>query len=249
MNIAVITGVSKGLGESIAEKMMERGTHIIGVSRSGNKNLEKRAEANGVTYTHYACDLSSQEELLSVFSSIVENVKNQAPEKVYVVNNAGVVEPIDRVGSLDADQVVKHVHINLIAPMLVTNLVVEKLANIDVDIINVTSGAANRPVYGWSTYGGTKAGLNYFTETTAFEQNERGTKHRTVAFSPGVMDTDMQADIRSSSEEAFADVEKFKALKEEGKLRSTSVVAGGLMKLLDEGFESGEVYRVDQLLD
>ncbi|MCD5325275.1 MULTISPECIES: (S)-benzoin forming benzil reductase [Pontibacillus] len=249
MKIAVITGVSKGLGESVAESMMGRGVHIIGVSRSDNEKLNQKAEENGVSYTHYPCDLSSQEELESVFSRINQHVKEQSPQKVYVVNNAGVVEPIDRVGALDANQVVKHVHINLIAPMLVTNMVVEQLADIDVDIINVTSGAANRPVYGWSTYGGTKAGLNYFTETTAFEQKQRGGKHRTVAFSPGVMDTDMQADIRSSSEEAFADVEKFKALKEEGKLRSPSVVADGLMKLLDEGFESGAVYRVDQLID
>jgi len=94
--------------------------------------------------------------------------------------------------------------------------------------VNITSGAAERSVYGWSTYGSSKAGLNYFTATTALELSQNNVPHRIVAFSPGVMDTNMQEDIRSSSEDAFADVDKFKQLKEQGQLRGTDVVAKAL---------------------
>lgn len=249
MKYAVITGVSRGLGDSIAKKMMEKGTNVIGLSRSKNEELQSVADKHKVTYDHYTCDLSSESEIESVFTQIIDAIKEKEADKVYVVNNAGVVEPIQKVGDLPANEVVQHLHVNFIAPMLVTNLFTKQGSDLDVTTVNITSGAANRAVYGWSVYGSSKAGLNYFTSTTALEHKQNEIPHHIVAFSPGVMDTDMQAEIRSSSEDAFADVEKFKELKEQGNLRSTDVVAGALMNLLEQDFKSGEVYHVNDLLD
>ncbi|MYL33631.1 (S)-benzoin forming benzil reductase [Pontibacillus yanchengensis] len=250
MKYAVVTGVSKGLGASVAQQLMEEGIHILGVSRSDNQELKEIAKKNEVSYTHYACDLSSVEDLERVFTLIINHIRDNQPEGIYVVNNAGVVEPIDHVGALESGKVVQHVHVNLIAPMLITNLFYNKVSETPVTIVNITSGAANRSVYGWSVYGSTKAGLNYFTETAASEQEQRNGLHTSIAFSPGVMDTDMQEDIRSSSEDAFADVDKFKELKEKGMLRDTNVVAQALRKLLfKQSLENGQVYHVNDLLD
>jgi len=249
MKYAVITGVSRGLGESVAKQMMEQGTSVIGLSRSPNEELQSIAEKNQVSYEHYKCDLSSENEIENVFTQIIDYIKGQESDKVYVVNNAGVVEPMQKVGGLPANEVVQHMHVNLIAPMLITNLFMQKCSDIEVTTVNITSGAANRAVYGWSVYGSSKAGLNYFTSTTALEQEKNGVPHKIVAFSPGVMDTDMQADIRSSSEEAFADVDKFKELKEQGQLRNTDVVAQAMLKLLQQNFKNGSIYHVNDLLD
>jgi len=122
MDFAVITGVSRGLGESIAKQMMEQGTSVIGLSRSENKGLQSVANKHQVTYEHYTCDLSSENEVENVFSQIIDYIKDHKANKVYVVNNAGVVEPIQKVGDLPANEVVQHMHVNLIAPMLITNL-------------------------------------------------------------------------------------------------------------------------------
>ncbi|KGX86523.1 (S)-benzoin forming benzil reductase [Pontibacillus marinus] len=249
MDFAVITGVSRGLGESIAKQMMEQGTSVIGLSRSENKDLQSVANKHQVTYEHYTCDLSSENEVENVFSQIIDFIKEQKANNVYVVNNAGVVEPIQKVGDLPANEVVQHMHVNLIAPMLITNLFTKNCSEMEVTTVNITSGAANRAVYGWSTYGSSKAGVNYFTSTTALELEKNRSSHKIVAFSPGIMDTDMQADIRSASEEAFAEVDTFKEFKEQGKLRDTDVVAQAMLKLLQQDFENGSVYHVNDLLD
>lgn len=62
MRFAVVTGVSKGLGESAAKLLMESGVHVIGISRSPNESLNQFAEANNITYQHYSCDLGDIEK-------------------------------------------------------------------------------------------------------------------------------------------------------------------------------------------
>jgi NAD(P)-dependent dehydrogenase (short-subunit alcohol dehydrogenase family) len=63
-------------------------------------------------------------------------------------------------------------------------------------IINVSSGAAHRPLPGWSAYCAAKAGLAMLTRALAAEYGEQGI--RVFGFAPGIVDTDMQATIRAS---------------------------------------------------
>jgi NAD(P)-dependent dehydrogenase (short-subunit alcohol dehydrogenase family) len=62
-------------------------------------------------------------------------------------------------------------------------------------IINVSSGAAYRPLEGWSSYCAAKAGLAMMTRSIALETSGR---IRIFGFSPGTIDTDMQVKIRAS---------------------------------------------------
>lgn len=85
--------------------------------------------------------------------------------------------------------------------------------------------------------------------TAGLELESNGSSSKVIAFSPGIMDTDMQVTIRSSSEESFADVNTFRNYKESGSLRSPDTVAGALVKLvLAENLENGKIYKVNDLL-
>ncbi|KGX92886.1 short-chain dehydrogenase [Pontibacillus halophilus JSM 076056 = DSM 19796] len=248
MKYAIVTGISKGLGASIAKQFIEDGVHIIGVSRTKNEELANMAEEKQLDYVHYSCNLAYESELTDTFTSIYQYVQDKEAEYVYLVNNAGVIEPIEKVGSLDHKAVVTHMHVNVIAPILITDLALRTLGN-NLYVINVSSGAAKRPVYGWGVYGSGKAALNQFTETMALEQQENGTDVHVIGFSPGVMDTEMQGVIRSSDEGAFQDVSKFREMKEKGILRDTDFVASTLYRHMKEGrLENGSIYRIDDLL-
>src|SRR5262249_46966523 len=63
-------------------------------------------------------------------------------------------------------------------------------------IINVSSGAAYRPLEGWSAYCAAKAGLAMLTRSIKLETEGRGI--RIFGFSPGTLDTEMQVKIRPS---------------------------------------------------
>lgn len=250
MKYAIITGASRGLGASAAQQMLSEGIHVISVSRNENNLLKQAAEKAGVGYTHHSCDLSSEVQVQSVFAAIAADVFKNA-EAVYVINNAGVIEPIDVAGELDASLVQTNVQVNLTAPILISNLFLQKAKETGTRVIiaNVTSGAGERPIQGWSIYCSTKAAVNMFTMTAGLELENNGSNSKVIAFSPGLMDTDMQVTIRSSSEDAFADVDTFKNYKESGSLRSPDTVAEALVKLaLADNLENGKIYKVNDLL-
>lgn len=230
MKYAIITGASKGLGAAIATRLLEEEFGIFSVSRKEKEDLRKHAEKQNLFYAHFPCDLSDPKSIEITFSEIAEKLGDT--EELWVFNNAGVVEPIEIVGKLDTESVVQNLNVNLLAPILITNLLTQRLAKSKATFINVTSGAAERPIHGWSTYCSTKAAVNMFTQAGALEQETSNGKHVMIGFSPGIMDTDMQQTIRSSSKEAFHDIEKFKSYKEEGQLRSAATVANGLIDLL-----------------
>ncbi|MFD5849449.1 MULTISPECIES: (S)-benzoin forming benzil reductase [Cytobacillus] len=248
MKLAIITGASKGLGASIAERMIIEGTGIISVSRTENPELAKLAAENQVFFAQYFCNLSSPDELESAFSELTALLQEKQPETLYVFNNAGVIDPIGTAGNLDHAALIQNAHVNLIAPIMISNILLREVSS-EMTIVNITSGAAERPIQGWSAYCSTKAGINMFTETAALELQTAGSSHKVIAFSPGVMDTAMQGTIRSSAKEAFHDLEKFQAYKEKGMLRDTETVANALVDLLlQKEIESGKVYYVNDLI-
>ncbi|WP_040203981.1 (S)-benzoin forming benzil reductase [Neobacillus jeddahensis] len=252
MKYAVITGASKGLGEAIAKRLINEQIAIISVSRTENEEIRGLAIAKGIDYTHYSCNLSLETEIQEVFMEIAHSIFQKNPNEILLFNNAGVIDPIQTVGNLDQTPIIRNIQVNLIAPILITNLFFSKaqVTNTKVLVINITSGAAVRSIEGWSVYCSAKAGLNMFTQTAAIEQAELKTTNKIIAFSPGVMDTSMQETIRSSSENAFKELEKFKELKEKSLLLQAEVVANSLVDLiLSDEMESGQIYRINDLLN
>ncbi|BCB02053.1 (S)-benzoin forming benzil reductase [Bacillus sp. KH172YL63] len=251
MNHAIVTGATRGLGESIARLFIEKGIGVMNISRSENEGLRKLAEDKGVPYEFFPCDLSQSSQTGEVFREAGEKAFAKQAGTLYVVQNAGVVTPINPSGQVENDALERSVNVNLLSPMIATNELIRasKGSATTMIIINISSGAGSRPVYGWSTYCATKAGVNMLTETVSLEFARTHSRHKAIAFSPGVMDTDMQGEIRSSSKESFADVESFQRYKEEGMLRSTDTVGEVLLKLVTEKeVESGKLYHVNDLL-
>nr|WP_263324945.1 (S)-benzoin forming benzil reductase [Neobacillus sp. Marseille-Q6967] len=251
MKYAIITGASRGLGEGIAKCLIQEQLSVISVSRTENEELKKLAVDTGTFYQHYSCNLSLEKEVQEVFWEIAHKIFKRNPVDVYLFNNAGVIEPIHTVGNLDPTPIIRNIQVNLIAPMIITNIFLSKFRQTatKVYVVNVTSGAATRPIEGWSVYCSSKAGLNMFTETAALEQVSGGSDHKIIAFSPGVMDTEMQGTIRSSSKDEFKDLDQFKEYKEQNKLLSADIVAGALVELVLRGnAESGKVYHIRDLI-
>ncbi|GEN85706.1 (S)-benzoin forming benzil reductase [Oceanobacillus sp. FSL W8-0428] len=252
METAIITGASKGLGAALAKLFLESGINVVGISRTDNTKLYAYAKENNADYNYVACDLSEKASIQKAMEGLDETLfKDNSVSKVYLINNAGLVDPIDRAENIEIDDLMRQVHVNTVAPMILTNHFLEKASENNVQLIAaiVTSGAAVKPKYGWSVYCSTKASMNMYTQTVALEQMEQETEHAIIAFSPGVMDTGMQKTIRASSEGAFKDVESFRALKENNQLKDADIIGGVLIDILmDEHLENGKIYDVREYI-
>ncbi|MGM0875501.1 MAG: (S)-benzoin forming benzil reductase [Bacillota bacterium] len=250
MNYYIVTGASRGLGEAIVKELLVNNNVIFYLSRTRNLPLEELAASKNTSIYFEECDLSEVGQLGVVIKKVFSKIDLQQGKKITLINNAGMIEPIKNVGDADEKDIVSNVQINLLAPMILCEHFINetKAFNDQSVIVNITSGAANRPIAGWSSYCSTKAGLNMFTTTIGAEQVERENKVLAISFSPGIMDTTMQSTIRTAEKDDFPSINQFKEYHENGLLRSPNFVARTLIKLLSSSLENGRIYDIKEFI-
>jgi len=252
LNYFIITGTSRGIGAALAQRLLREGNFLFCISRGGNPELEKTAEERGVGLKNFKFDLGQTEKISELMDRIFEGIELVSAKGVFLINNAGTIEPVGPLISNDPESIQDGFKINLMAPVLLTKFLAEKVQGWEGTkrVINITSGAAQRPVFGWLTYCSSKAGLDMFTRCVNLEQEEEEFPLEICALAPGVVDTEMQAQIRSSSERDFRDVQKFIAYKNDRKLLPPEEVARVISWLLmSEEFPAGGITRIDEFMD
>jgi benzil reductase ((S)-benzoin forming) len=169
-------------------------------------------------------------------------VRGKRYDKAVLVNNAGVVAPVAPLEAIDADALERNLLVNLAAPMRLMRRFLRMTEGTAAlrRVINISSGAGRRPISGWSAYCAAKAGLDMASRVAALEAQGRGAAVEVVSLAPGVIDTGMQAAVRGASPEDFADVERFRRMKEEGALRPPEDVAAEILRLEAAGRLAGE---------
>ena len=99
-------------------------------------------------------------------------------------------------------------------------------------VINISSGAARRPIAGWAAYCAAKAGLDMATRVASVESPAG---MAVCSLAPGVIDTTMQEKVRGADVSEFPDVARFRAMKADGVLRDANAVARDIVRLIEEG--------------
>src|SRR5690625_4358024 len=235
MKVAIVTGVSKGLGTYIAKGMLASNIHVFGASRSDNPTLNDIAKKQNMNYTFIPTDLTLEEEVQQLIKKIKDELNGKQLEYLYVINNAAMLSPIYRAENISDDSLQSHFQIDVMTPMMLLNSFLKEAMAKGFPLIgvNISSGAAEQPFSGWSPYCSSKASINMYTKTVSLEQNELKTNNKMIAFSPGIMDTSMQEEIRNTSEENFSNVEKFKQFKQNNRLIHPKIVANILVRILN----------------
>lgn len=225
IDIVIITGASKGIGLSLLKQLQARGKHVIGLART----IPTEAQ-------HFIkVDLLENEKLPAIIKDIIHQYKEGATSFT-LINNAGTVEPIGLVGTVESAAITDALAINLTAPIVFSNTFITELADFEgpKKIINISSGAGRKAYEGWAIYCTTKAGLDHFSSVVALEQATEENPVDIVAIAPGIIDTSMQETIRSSNQAAFPLLERFVEYKAEGMLSSPEETARKLIRFMEE---------------
>ena len=237
MNVYIITGASKGIGFELAKQLSGEGHFVIGIARTASK-------LDGVKFIE--ADLSETGNLESLMNEIIA-VAPQDTASFTLINNAGTVNPIGLIGTINAEEVSTAIALNLTAPMILSNAFIQTLKEFDgvKRIINISSGAGRNAYEGWGTYCTTKAGLDHFSRVVALEQENAKYPVDIVSIAPGIIDTGMQETIRGSKEEAFPLLEKFMDYKEKGLFSSAEQTAEKLISFI----ENVDFKTIDSITD
>lgn len=236
---AIVTGHSRGLGAALAAELLSRGIPVLGVARHENAELRSRFPT---LLDQVTLDLSNITDTARFAESAAFRQGLRA-ERPILVNNAGLLDPIGPMESQRPEDVARTVTVNVTAVLMLSVAFVNATeASTDRRLVQIASGAGRKAYAGWSVYCSTKAALDHHARCVALDHTP-GLRISSIA--PGVIDTDMQALIRRSTDADFPDRPRFVAMHREGKLRSAETVARALVDYaLSDEFGKEPVYEM-----
>lgn len=216
--VYIVTGASRGIGHAVATQLEQRGHTVVRMARSNPNELDNLIE----------CDVTS-ERAAELLKDVLKTYEGS--EAYTLINNAGIVEPIGVMGLVENDVIARAIEVNVTAPIQLANTFIQQLQNVKATkrIMNISSGAGRKTYDGWGVYGTTKAAIDHFSRIVFDEQKKMTQPIDIVAIAPGIIDTDMQTVIRSSSAEAFPPLQRFLDYKEEGTLATPEETAERLI--------------------
>jgi 3-oxoacyl-[acyl-carrier protein] reductase len=193
--IALVTGASRGIGAEIAREFARQGASVILAARTLDEIETIAAEITegGGTADAVQCDVSNYNDVAAAVALCTRNYGHLD----VLVNNAGIIDPIALLTDSAPDAWGRVVDVNIKG---VYNGMRAALPTMEAQgsgiIINMSSGAANSALEGWSHYCSTKAAVKSLTRCADKEVRSKGI--RVVGLSPGPVATDMFTAIQAS---------------------------------------------------
>ena len=124
--------------------------------------------------------------------------------------------------------IINDYNLNIISPTILCARFINAFTSKKI-IINISSGAADSAIASWSTYCATKSGLDRLTEVIAEEKHSKLT---IFSFHPGIVDTEMQVEIRKAEAKLFPLLSKFTNYYNNNELENTTSVARKLLYII-----------------
>ena len=216
--IALITGTGTGIGKTVAELLLTEGYFVFGYSRS-----------NSIKHSHFTftkIDLSNLQEVQKL-----QLPNFDIASDVLLVNNAATIGSILPLDKKEITDIINEYNLNIITPTILCSKFINTYADKKKMIINMGSGAANNAIASWNTYCSSKSALDMLTKVISEENH----KNLTVfSVHPGVVDTDMQKEIRESDVNSFPLHQKFVDYYPNKDLFSTNFVALKLLQIIEK---------------
>ena len=233
-HLYILTGASRGMGLAIAQQLVQPGHVLVGISRRSNEALAGQAASAGVTLQQWEQDLAQGEAASARLAAWLGQQDAKAFASATLINNAGVIPRIAPLADSDAADLANALRVGLEAPMLMTAAFLNATKGWAGTrrVLNISSGLGRRAMASQSAYCAAKAGMDHFTRCLALDEAAFPNGAKVCSLAPGVIDTDMQGQLRGADADAFPDRANFVNLKEQGSLTSPDEAAARILKFL-----------------
>ena len=222
--VALITGTGSGIGKALAKLLLSENYLVFGYSRTNqieNKN-----------FTFTKIDLSNIEEVQKLRFPDIDLASD-----LLLVNNAATIGSILPIHKKKNEEILREYNLNIISPTLLSRKFINNYANKRL-LINISSGAANNPIPSWSTYCATKSGLDMLTKVIHKEKHEN---LKIFSIHPGVVNTNMQEEIRRSDANFFPIKQQFIDYYNKNELFSVDFVALKIFQIIAKNEDFNEI--------
>jgi benzil reductase ((S)-benzoin forming) len=233
-HLTLLTGASRGMGQAIARQLCRPDALLLCIARHASAELASHAAAQGATLLQWEADLGAPDAVAGRLAAWLQAQDVSQLASATLVNNAGRVGRLGALAPRDGADIALTLRLNLEAPIHLTAAFLEATRDWTVPrkVLNISSGLGRRAMAGGSLYCASKAGLDHFSRCVALDEARNPHPARIVSLAPGVIDTDMQGELRAGNAGAFAEQERFIQLKQNGALTSPDEAAQRILAFL-----------------
>lgn len=254
--LIIITGASRGLGAALAEQLLQPGVVMLCLSRQQHPTLAQQAATLGAQVEHWPRDLADSVAVADELEHWLRGFDARRFDRAELINNAGVIPTLGPADGSSNAELSAALRVGLEAAVLLTASFLRASATWRAErrVLNISSGLGRHAMAGSAVYCGVKAGMDHFSRAVALDEAHResqGGGYRTariVSLAPGVVDTDMQVQLRSAEPDGFPSRDKFERLHASGQLVSAQATAASIIRHLDRADFGADVVADIRLL-
>jgi NAD(P)-dependent dehydrogenase (short-subunit alcohol dehydrogenase family) len=230
MHLTLLTGASRGLGLAMAQQLLRPGQRLLTISRH-SAPLDAPAGAELLQWQH---DLADPVTPASRLEQWLVHQDSHTLQSVSFIHNAAMVStpgPLAAAGNLELSQALR---VGLEAPLVLSAAFLRATVDwrMPRKLLFISSGLGRFAMAGSAAYCAAKAGLDHLARALALEEAQRPHGARVESLAPGVIDTDMQVQLRSADPALFPERARFLALKNDGLLDSPATAAAKVLRAL-----------------
>jgi NAD(P)-dependent dehydrogenase (short-subunit alcohol dehydrogenase family) len=230
----ILSGASRGLGAAMAEQLLADDVLLLTLSRHPSPSLPPEAAAAGATLEQWAIDLADGAAAAARLEAWLGTLDAAQFASAVLINNAGLLGQVGPVDAGDAATLAAVLRVDLEAPLALSAAFLRGTRGwaIDKRVLCISSGAGKRPIAGWAAYCAAKAGVDHAMRVIALDEALRPNPARVVSLAPGIIDTDMQGELRAAPAAGFPEKDNFIQLKAHGQLATPQEGAARVLAFL-----------------
>ncbi len=238
-HLTILTGASRGMGLALARQLLGPDQLLLCIARQANDALAHEAMAAGCHIEQWSQDLADTAEAAQRLARWLDSLHPPELASATLINNAGVIPAIGPLGHCPASELSRALRVSLEAPMALTSTFLQATERWGQQgwlgprkVLNISSGLGRRAMASQAPYCAAKSGLDHFSRCVALEEAMQTNGARIVSLAPGVIDTDMQTQLRAGAPDAFPDRDRFVALKTQDQLATPEAAARQVLAYL-----------------
>jgi NAD(P)-dependent dehydrogenase (short-subunit alcohol dehydrogenase family) len=239
--LVILTGASRGLGAAMANQLLNAGTVMLCLSRGRHPTLAAHAASAQVQLDEWPRDLADSISVADEVEAWLRTFDAQRFDEAVLINNAGVISKVGPSDGSTSVELASALRVGLEATIVLTAAFLRATGawRADRRVLNISSGLGRRAMAGSAAYGAAKAGMDHYSRVVALDEAHRAETAggesraaRIVSLAPGVIDTDMQAQLRTADSAGFPSKAYFEQQHAQGQLVSAEDTASRILAYL-----------------
>lgn len=233
-HLTILTGASRGMGLAMAQQLLHPDALVLTLARTSNPLLADQAAQSGATLLQWTADLQDAAPVGERLRQWLRSLDPALLSSATLINNAGMIPALVPLRESDAGGLTQALRVGLEAPMLLSAafLGATQSWTLPRKVLNISSGLGRRAMASSAGYCAAKAGMDHFTRCLALDEALLPHGARVCSLAPGVIDTDMQIQLRSADTAQFPDRDAFAGMHRQGQLTSPADAAKRILAYL-----------------